>query len=132
MIKDKAVEYFKNGYSCSESVVQAFIDEGLCDPSLLPCSSTFCGGMASGCACGAVTASQIVLGYHFGRNNKFGNEILAREKAAYMVSEFKKRNKVTCCKVLNAGLEGMAKKEHCSKFVSDACDILESMMKVKV
>ena len=132
MIKDKAIEYFKNGYACSEAVIKACIDEGLCDKSLLPCATTLCGGMSSGCACGAVTASQIVLGYHFGRDNKFGNEVSAREKAAHLVSEFKKRNKVTCCKVLNAGLEGMAKKEHCSKFVADACDILESMMKVAV
>lgn len=110
MIKDKAVEYFKNGYSCSESVVQAFIDEGLCDPSLLPCSSTFCGGMSSGCACGAVTASQIVLGYHFGRNNKFGNEILAREKAAYMVSEFKNVIKLLAAKFLMQDLKEWLKK----------------------
>lgn len=132
MLKDKALEYFKNGYSCSESVIQACIDEGLCTPELLPCATAFSSGMSSGCACGTVTASQMVSGCHFGRNNRFGNPVTAREKAAKIVEEFKKRNKVTCCKVLCAGFEGSARKEHCSKFVSDACEILEEIIKVKV
>lgn len=29
-MKEKAVEYFKNGYSCSESVIKAASEEGLC------------------------------------------------------------------------------------------------------
>jgi C_GCAxxG_C_C family probable redox protein len=132
MIKDRALELFKNNYSCSESIIQACIEEGLCDPALLPCATTFSAGMSSGCICGAVSGSQMVLGYLFGRNNKFGNQVFAREKAANLVEEFKKRNKVTCCRILCAGLEGSAKKEHCSKFVSDACEILEEQIKVKV
>lgn len=132
MIKDKALEYFKNGYSCSESVIQASIDEGLCDSSLLPCATTFSAGMSSGCACGAVCAAQMVLGYQFGRNNRFGNEVFAREKAAALVEEFKKRNKVTCCRILSSGLVGSARKEHCCKMVTDASEILEDLIKVKV
>ena len=68
MIKEKALSYFKNGYSCSESIIQAYIDEGLCPEELLPCATTFSGGLSSGCLCGAVAAGQIILGYHFGRN----------------------------------------------------------------
>lgn len=132
MIKEKALEYFKNGYSCSESVVKACIDEGLCDESLLPCSTTFSAGMSSGCACGTITGAQLVLGYIFGRGNKFGNKIFAREKAAAFVEKFKSINKVTCCKVLCLGLEGSAKKEHCAKLVADSCDILEELIKIKV
>lgn len=132
MIKDKAIEYFKNGYSCSESIIQACIDEGICSSELLPCATTFSAGMSSGCICGAVSASQMVLGYLFGRNNKFNNQVFAREKARNLVDEFKNLNKVTCCRVLSAGLEGSAKKEHCSKLVADACDILEELIKVKV
>lgn len=132
MIKDKALELFKNGYSCSESIVQACIEEGLCEASLLPCSTTLSAGMSSGCACGTITASQMILGYIFGRNNRFGNKVFAREKAAEFVEEFKKKNKVTCCRILCAGLEGSAKKEHCKKFVGDSCEILEDLIKVKV
>lgn len=132
MIKDKALELFKNGYSCSESIIQACIEEGLCPSDMLPCATTFSAGMSSGYVCGTVAASQMVLGYLFGRNNKFGNQASAREKAAIFVEEFKKRNKVTCCRVLSAGFEGSAKKEHCKNFVADACDILDELIKVKV
>ncbi len=132
MIKDKALEYFKTGYSCSESVIQACIDENICPKELLPCATTFSGGMSSGCVCGTIAASQLVLGYIFGRDNKFGNSVYARKKAASFVEEFKNRNKVTCCKVLCSGLDGIAKKEHCSKLVTDSCEILEDLIKVKV
>lgn len=131
-MKEKAVEYYLNkGYSCSESVVQAAIDEGLCDESLLSCATSFSGGMSSGCVCGAVAGAQLVLGYNFGRGNSKGNEVLARAKAKEFVEEFRNRNKVTCCRVLTAGLEGIQRKQHCSKMVSDAAEILEQLTKVK-
>jgi len=130
-MKEKAIEYFKNGYSCSESIIQAAADEGLCEKSLLAVATAFSGGMSSGCICGAVAAVQMISGIYFGRENAFGNEILAREKAAFIVDEFKKKNKVTCCRVLSGGLTGAARKERCSKYVADVCDILEQIIKVK-
>lgn len=80
MIKEKALGYFKNGYSCSESIVQACIDLGLCDKELLPCATTFSAGMSSGCACGAVTGAQLVLGYLFGRNTNSETKFLREKK----------------------------------------------------
>ncbi len=129
---NNAVNYFKNGYSCSESVIRAAIDEGLCDEVLLSCATSFSGGMSSGCVCGAVAAAQMILGYNFGRDNSRGNEVCARAKAEEFVEKFKERNKLTCCKVLSGGLQGPARKERCSKYVSDACEILEELIKVKV
>ncbi len=132
-MKDKAIEYYMNGgCSCSESVIKAAIDEGLCDKSLLAAASAFSGGMSSGCVCGAVAAAQIISGIHFGRENHFGNENTAREKAAFIVDEFKKKHKVTCCRVLSKGLQGIERKQNCSKYVADACDIVEQLLKVKV
>ena len=133
IMKEKAVDFYVNkGYSCAESVIKAASEEGLCPRELLSCATAFSGGMASGCVCGAVAAAQIVNGYNFGRENSKCNEVLARENAAKIVEEFKKRNKVTCCRVLSKGFEGAERKAHCSKFVSDACDILEQLFKVKV
>lgn len=132
-MKDKAIEYYKNGgCSCCESVIKTVIDEGLCDKSLLPVATAFAGGMSSGCVCGAVAAAQIVVGLHFGRDNAYGNPVTAREKAAYVVEEFKKRNKVTCCRVLSKNLQGIERKNNCAKYVADVCEILEQVMKVKV
>lgn len=131
-MKNKAVNYFLNGYSCSESIIQACIDEGLCTKDLLPCASSFSGGMSSGCLCGAVSASQMVLGYNFGKNNSKNNEFLAREKASMFIEEFKKKNKATCCKILSKNVLPMNKKAHCAKFVAECADILETLLKVKV
>ncbi len=132
-MKEKAIEYYMNGgYSCSESIIKAAIDEGLCDKSLLAAATAFSGGMSSGCVCGAVAAAQIISGMHFGRGNQFGNENTAREKAAFIVEEFKKNHKVTCCRVLSKGLEGLARKQNCSKYVAEVCDILQKLLEVKV
>ena len=130
MIKEKALESHRSGYSCSECIVQAGIDAGICDAALLPCATTFSGGMSSGCLCGAVAGAQMILGYIYGRNNRFGNTIPAREKAGEFIEEFKKRNKVTCCRILSAGYSGTDRKMHCAKFVSDACEILEEIIQV--
>ena len=131
-MKEKAKNYFMNGYSCSESIVKVAIEEGFCDETILPCATTFSGGMSSGCLCGAVAGAQLVLGYNFGRENSKGNEVTARIKAKELVEEFKKRNKVTCCKALTAGLEGAQRKEHCCKMVADVAEILEELVKVKI
>lgn len=130
-MKEKAIEYYlTKGHSCSESVVMAAIDAGLCDKSLLSCATSFSGGMLSGCLCGAIAGAQMVIGYNFGRENSKGNEVVAKAKAKEFIDEFKKRNKATCCRVLSAGLEGMERKQHCSKMVSDAVEILEQLVKV--
>lgn len=131
-MKEKAVNYFLNGYSCSESIIMAAAESGLCPKELLPCATSFSGGMSSGCLCGAVAASQIVLGYNFGRENTKGSEVSARQKAAEFIQAFKEKNKVTCCRILSKDVEPQNKKTHCSKFVSDCAEILESILKVKV
>ncbi len=128
----KAADYFMNGYSCSESIMQVAIDKGLCPAELMPCATGFSGGMSSGCLCGAVAAAQIVSGYIYGRNNSKGNEVIARAKAKEIVDEFKKRNQFTCCKLLSRGFEGIERKKHCCKMVSDAEEILENVVSASV
>lgn len=132
MLNEKAGQYYKQGYSCSESVVMAAIDAGLCGKELLACATPFSAGMSSGCLCGAVAGAQLVIGYNTGRENIKGNEVTARKLAASAVEEFKNRNKVTCCKALTAGLEGAQRKEHCVKMVEDGAEILETLLKVMV
>lgn len=120
-MKEKAIEYFKNGYSCSESIIKTAIENDLCPKEYLSAAISFSGGMSSGCICGTVAAVQMISG--------FNNTQKARENAKYIVEEFKKRNKVTCCRVLSAGYEGLAKKDHCSKYIKDAFDILEEVLR---
>ena len=126
----KAVEYFMSGSSCSESIVQEAIEKGLVPEELLPCATSFSGGMASGCLCGAVAGSQMVLGYLYGRENKCGNKVLAREKARKFIEEFKKSHRATCCRVLTAGLDmaSQERKQHCQNMVNDSSKILYELI----
>lgn len=130
---EKAVNYYKQGYSCSESVVHAAIDEGLCDESLLCVATSFSGGMSSGCICGAVAGAQLVIGSNFGKQNAKGNEEKARTMAKKFVDEFKQKHKATCCKVLTAGLEfGSAeRKQNCTLLVEECASLLNKLVKEK-
>ncbi len=127
-MKCKASEYYKQGNSCSESVVKAAVDKGLCDKSLVSVASAFSGGMSSGCLCGAVAGAQMVLGNNYGRENLKNNEEVARQKAREFIEEFKKNRKATCCKVLTAGLDPDQRKQNCTSLVEECAQILENMM----
>lgn len=133
-MKEKAVNYFKQGYSCSESIVLAAIDEGLCSKNLLSVATSFSGGMASGCVCGAIAGAQMVLGENFGKQNQAGNEETARAKAKEFVDEFKKLHKTTCCKILSSDFDfhSPERKDNCTILVKDCAEILESLLQVKV
>ncbi len=126
MIKHKAVENFKNGYSCSESIVKAAIDEGLIPVDFLPAATSFSGGMGQGCLCGAIAGSQMVIGFIHGK----GKTEKARALAKEFIEEFKKSHKVTCCKALTAGLEfhSPERKAHCVNMVYDCGKILEMIL----
>ena len=128
----EAKDYFNNGYSCSESILKWAIDEGLCPEELLSCATPFSGGMSSGCLCGAVAGSQMVIGYLFGRNNKNGNPENARQYARELVEKFKELNGATCCKVLTRGVDPQNRKQHCTKMVNDCSEIIKNMIKINV
>lgn len=129
MIKDRAVQNFKSGFSCSESVVKAAIDEGLLPPEFLPSATSFSGGMGSGCLCGAIAGSQIVIGYLHGK----GKDEKARGMAKKFIEEFKKNHKGTCCRVLTAGFDfhSPERKAHCVNMVYDCSKILEEILEAE-
>ncbi len=128
-MREKALENFKNGYSCSESIVKAAIEEGLCDENLFSCATPFSGGMGSGCLCGAISGAQIVIGYLYGKNNKFNNPALAREKAKLLIEKFKEKHKATCCRVLSKDFDfhSPERRKHCENMVETAAILLEEL-----
>ena len=130
----KAAEYFNQGYSCSESIIMEAVEKGLVPKDLLSVATSFSGGMGSGCLCGAIAGSQIVLGWLFGKNNQNNNDPNARMLAKQFIEEFKKSHKATCCRVLIAGMDMASpeRKAHCTNMVNDCSKILEEMIKVKV
>lgn len=121
-----SVEYFLNGFSCSESIIKAGVELGFCDESLIDVATSFSGGMGGGCLCGAISGAQMIIGNEHGR----GKTGLARQKAAKLVHEFQKEHKATCCRVLTKGLEfgSPERKNHCKSMVQTAAKILEEIL----
>ena len=129
-----AIHYFKNGYSCSESFIKETIDLGLCDESFLSAATSFSGGMSSGCLCGAIAGAQLVIGLIYGKNNKFNNEIKARQVAAEFILKFKEKYNATCCRILSKNYEfnTIERKEHCSCIVDFCSQLLKEIALSKV
>lgn len=129
-----AVEYFKNGFSCSESLIKWGVDEGLVPESLLAVATPFSGGMGTGCLCGAIAGAQMIIGYQFGRDNKNGNEILARTKAKELITRFTETHKATCCRVLTRGFEmgSPERKAHCCNMVEFCQKMVEELVQTEV
>ena len=130
-MKKIAIEYFKRGYSCSESVVQAAIDKGYAPNDLLCAATPFSGGMGVRCLCGAVAGAMLVIGSIYGRN-KDSDGMKARALAKQYNEKFSEKYKVNCCKVLSAGFNDFhspERKNHCCAMVDDSCVILEQLLK---
>ena len=130
----KASEYFNNGYSCSESMIKWAIDEGLVSDELLAVATPFSGGMGSGCLCGAIAGAQMIIGSQFGRENKYGNKLLARVKAKELIQRFMETHKATCCRVLTRGMEmgSPERKAHCTNMVNDCENLVKDLLKSEI
>lgn len=126
----KAVEYFLNGNSCSESIILGAIDKGWCDKDLLSVATAFSGGIGSGCLCGAISGANMIIGNLFGKENKYGNPTIARQLSKEFMDKFKETHKATCCRVLSRGTEAGTpeRKQHCSSFVEFCFNTLEEII----
>jgi C_GCAxxG_C_C family probable redox protein len=100
----KAMEYFKQGYNCTQSVVAAFRDKLNIDfKTAMKLSSSFGGGMGRlREVCGAVSGMFIVAGLLYG----YDNPIDKIAKTAHykliqdLATEFKKSNGSIICRDL--------------------------------
>ncbi len=124
---DLAPNYFLEGYSCSESIARAAVDMGLADENLISIATSFSGGMGSGCLCGAVAGSQMVLGLLHGKYKDNTARVLAKE----FYQKITAIHKVTCCKVLTKDFKDFhspERKAHCVNMVADCAKILDEML----
>ena len=137
---EKAIELFKEGYNCSQSVVAAFADMyGLTPKQALKVSASFGGGIGRmrqtcGAACGLFMLAGLETGCTEGKNRegKEANYKVVQELA----EEFRKRNGSLICAEL-LGLSKTAptpttpeartaeyyKKRPCVKMVEEAARI---------
>lgn len=104
LARDKAGGYFKQGYNCAEAILRAFLDilSVPHDPQVARLASPFGGGLGrSGCTCGALTGSEMVLGMVAGRDglDKPLGDIYT--VAGKLHDRFAEKFGSTCCRVLN-------------------------------
>ena len=136
---EKAVELFKSGYNCSQSVVAAFADMyGFTQEQALRMSASFGGGIGRmrqtcGAACGMFLLAGLEKGAVDGkdREGKAANYALVQQLA----EEFRKRNgSMICAELLGlkkpegssmpeARTELYYAKRHCAKMVEEAAAI---------
>lgn len=133
-MKNLAKNYYQQGFSCSESIVLAAVDNNLCDKSILPVATAFSGGMGAGCLCGAVAGAQLVIGFNHGRFNQKNNKESARILSKELIDKFKEKRKTTCCRALTAKFDigSIERKQNCTELVEECAEILENMIKIKV
>jgi C_GCAxxG_C_C family probable redox protein len=102
--RNKAGEYFKQGFNCAESVFRAYLDllPNDLNPEVARLASTFGGGLGrAGCSCGALTGSEMVLGMLVGRDNLADDLTRVYQLSGELHNRFKEKFGSTCCRVLN-------------------------------
>jgi C_GCAxxG_C_C family probable redox protein len=140
-----AINYFEQGFNCSQSVLSAFSKEfDVPENELLKIATAFGGGLGRRqLTCGAVSGALMALGLHFGRGkeDEASKKTLTYEKAEAFMKEFEKRNGSITCRDLLRGLNmhdpaDMQKindlnlfKTSCYQYAKDAVDIVQDMIK---
>jgi C_GCAxxG_C_C family probable redox protein len=137
--EEKAREYFKSGYNCSQAVLLAFGDKtGLDEKTAARAASSFGGGMGKlREVCGAVSGMFMALGLIEGYDNpKAREEKIAQYKSVQeLAGEFSAQNgSIICRELLGLGEKKESpipslrtkeyyKKRPCEELVADAVRI---------
>lgn len=136
--KEKAVQYYQDGYLCSQSVLAAYAEEyGLTEELALKLGTCLGAGMRKGEVCGACTGALMVLGL---MHDDPKNRKTAYENTKQFLNDFRDVNgSYLCNDLLGCDVrtpEGVqyARDHHlftefCPKMVASAVDILEDIIK---
>lgn len=127
---NKAIENYKSGMNCSQSVVMAYADLfGVDEKTMFMVSEGFGAGMGMKSVCGAVTGMIMLLGL----KNSSGNlEIITKAQTLKLVGEaikkFKDENGTVICAELKSTDNITGKPINCMKCIEDACKIFEEYL----
>ena len=103
----KAVQYYENGYMCSQAVFAAFAEEfGITEKQAFQIGACFGGGMCKGEVCGACTGALMVLGMKYGQFDL--NDTASRDKGRDMAVKFLDEFDI-CAAISLAATSGMRK-----------------------
>jgi C_GCAxxG_C_C family probable redox protein len=135
--KEKAVQYYQDGYLCSQSVLAAYAEEyGLTEELALKLGTCIGAGIRKGEVCGACTGALMVLGL---MHDDPKNRKTAYENTKQFLNDFRDVNgSYLCNDLLGCDVrtpEGVqyARDHHlftefCPKMVASAVEILEKIM----
>ncbi len=133
--RNKAGNYFKEGYNCAEAVFLTF-QEMLApelDPSLVKLMTGFGSGVGeTGCMCGALTGSIVALNMINGRETNQVSRDQAYQIAKEFTDKFTDKYRATCCRVLNP--HPFETREHltnCLKITGNTSKMLVEYMEEK-
>ncbi len=102
--RNKAGNYFKEGYNCAEAVFLTFREllAPEMDPAMVRLMTGFGGGVGeAGCMCGALTGSIASLNMIKGRTTNQVPRDEAYQLAKEFSEKFTEKYGVTCCRALN-------------------------------
>ena len=141
----RAVELFKSGFNCSQSVFAAFAGEfGMDEETALKVSAGLGGGVGRAReVCGAVSGAAMLVGFKYGATD--GNDAEAKQRCYQVVqqiiAEFKENNPSIVCRELlelnekvstdpkpEARTEQYYKKRPCVQLVEDAARAVEKIL----
>lgn len=141
---EKALNFRKSGFNCSQSVFAAFCPEnGIPENNGLKIACAFGAGMGrQQLTCGAATGALMVLGlkYGMGLNDPPEKKNLTYSKTTEFTREFREKHGSINCRELLDGLDMNDPEDYrkiiekglfvsrCNKYVEDAVKILEKMM----
>lgn len=140
---DKAIEYFRSNFNCSQSVFTVFGTEfGLSESDCLKIGCAFGAGMGrQQFTCGAVTGALMALGLKYGKGVGDPDEKkqYTYEKTREFFKEFVTSNGSASCRELLKGLDINDPGDHrkiidqglfeilCEKYVTDSVIIVEKI-----
>ena len=142
---EKAVELFKSGFNCSQSVFAAYADLfGMDTDTALKVSAGLGGGVGrSREVCGAVSAAAMLAGMKYGATDGEDSESKQRTYAVVqqIIAEFKQTNPSIVCRELlglpeavntdpkpEARTEHYYKKRPCADLVADSARAVEKIL----
>lgn len=143
--KQKAAELFNSGCNCAQAVFVAFSDvTGMDEITAMKLSSSFGGGMGKlREVCGACTGAFAVAGLLWGYTDVTDDKAKSEHYALIrrIADDFKSKNETIVCRELLKGIKNINTKDPavrneeyyavrpCCKFVVDAAEILDNIIK---
>jgi C_GCAxxG_C_C family probable redox protein len=138
---NEVLRLFSNGHNCAQSLLAIYgRDLGLDYSTAVGIASTFGGGIVdSGATCGAVTGALMLIGLKHGAGDVKDRAKNANtsQLAQIFIKEFEDRHSTTMCSGLlgykisenNSPEQDKIICERCPKFVKDAAEILEQLLR---